>query len=231
MSRTFRAATAACEAEGLGPWPAERTVRLGHSLGGKLCAILACEPGAKERVGTLAFNNFGVEDSIAIATDVLQELGGAGGRDAEVANALRGAIGIAQAVGRAQGIAVEFAPSPAELDLRLAAQYGAPDTAVWTFESDTLDSSPRFLAALPASAPRRVSSLPGPHTAPALLRLSASAFGPALGVLLGDRSLSLGDEELVDQIAEEVAVWVWPAGVKRASKRALPPAGQASAPN
>jgi hypothetical protein len=200
-------------------------------LGGKLCAILACEPGAKERVGTLAFNNFGVEDSIAIAADVIQQLGGAGGRENEVGDALRAAIGIAQAVGRAQGVAVEFSPSPAELDVRLASQYGAADTAVWSFQSDNLDSSSRFIAALPASAPRRVSSLPGPHTAPALLRLSASAFGPPLGVLLGDRSLSLGDEDLVDQIAEEVAGWVWPAGVKRASKRALPPAGQAAAPN
>jgi len=43
VSKTLIAATAACEEEGLGPWPAERVVRLGHSLGGKVCAILACE--------------------------------------------------------------------------------------------------------------------------------------------------------------------------------------------
>jgi hypothetical protein len=228
VSRSFLAATVACEAEGLGPWPAERTVRLGHSLGGKLCAILACEPAATERVGTLAFNNFGVDDSVAIATDVLQQLGGGGGREAEVTDALRAAVGIAQAVGRAQGMAVEFVPSPEELDIRLAKQYAAADTAVWSFESDTLDSTPRFLAALPPDAPRRVSSLPGLHTAPALLRLSAADFGPPLGLLLGGRSLSLGDEEMVDLLAEEVAAWVWPAGVKRASKPALPPAGQAA---
>ena len=228
VKRSFEDACAACEAEGLGPWPVERVVRLGHSLGGKLCAILSCEGGG-ERVGTLAFNNFGVEDSIAIATDILQRLGGAGSRDKEVADAIRTAFSFAQAFGRAQGVSVDFVPSPDELNLRIAESYSAAETAVWNFEEDTLDSSPQFLAALPTSALRTAATLPGPHTAPVLLQLSGADLGAPLGAIFGDRTLSLGDEELVEQIAEEVAAWVWPSGVRRAKMPVLPPSEQTSA--
>jgi len=52
-----------------------------------------------------------------------------------------------------------------------------------------------------SQASRTTSTLPGTHTSPALVRLSGADFGPPFGALLGERALSLGDEELVLNIA------------------------------
>ena len=73
------------------------TFRVGHSLGAKLLVIGACGDGAAEeraRLGLLAFNNFGVADSVKLAASVVQQMQGGGARGSQTANAIAGGLSL-----------------------------------------------------------------------------------------------------------------------------------------
>ena len=133
------------EAEGLPPSVGERTYRLGHSLGAKLLAIGASaenSPSA-EPLGVLAYNNFALKDSVSLATSVAQQLGG--NTDPAISSLVDGALKFATQLGEAQGLPIEFTPSPAELAMAINANFAPKEIAIWRFEPDTLDSSDALL--------------------------------------------------------------------------------------
>uniref|UniRef100_A0A7S4BHS5 Uncharacterized protein n=1 Tax=Chrysotila carterae TaxID=13221 RepID=A0A7S4BHS5_CHRCT len=121
-------------------------------------------------VGTLAFNNFGVAESISFATAIAQQL--TGRTDPATAALISNAFAFAQQFAATQGVDFEFKPSPQELDRMIAANYAATSTSIWKFEQDDLDSSQRLIDALPPSTPRLFAEFAGTHTAPVLLDLS-----------------------------------------------------------
>ncbi|EOD40407.1 hypothetical protein EMIHUDRAFT_222892 [Emiliania huxleyi CCMP1516] len=149
-----------------------------------------------------------------------------GGGAAPYGGAVRDAFAFVQQLGVAQGVAVEVSPTPDELAAALAG-YAPAATAVFTFDGDSLDCSAELLAALPPTAGVRRFERAGSHTAPVSLRLAVSDINPQLAALLGggSRTVSIGDAEAAEQLAEALAEWLWPAGVARpAGATMLPPA-------
>uniref|UniRef100_A0A7S4BHR6 CHAT domain-containing protein n=1 Tax=Chrysotila carterae TaxID=13221 RepID=A0A7S4BHR6_CHRCT len=160
-----------CNENGLSQLPAARRFKLGHSLGAKLLVMNACSSSSPAgAVGTLAFNNFGVAESISFATAIAQQL--TGRTDPATAALISNAFAFAQQFAATQGVDFEFKPSPQELDRMIAANYAATSTSIWKFEQDDLDSSQRLIDALPPSTPRLFAEFAGTHTAPVLLDLS-----------------------------------------------------------
>ena len=200
------------------------TFRVGHSLGAKLLVIGACGDGAAEeraRLGLLAFNNFGVADSVKLAASVVQQMQGGGAQGAQTANAIADAFAFAQSFGSASGVNLEFSPSPQELQELVAASYAAADTRLIRFDADDLDCSTQLLSALPASAAAERVELSGAHLAPAALQLSLAEIEPTLAALLGARDFTLGDGEAVQATADALVAWLWPAGMAPPPTRAL----------
>ena len=231
--------------------------RLGHSLGGKLLVLGALgdadaaealgalpagtidvtdplpppspppPPGAP--LGLLAFNNFALADSAALASNFISKLqGGETARAAETAQAVMDAFGMAQAFATAVGsdfaANLEVSPTPDELERAVADRYAAADTRLWQFRDDALDSSDGLLGALPAEAPVdrvEVDSAPG-HLTPVVFRLEAADIDPTLALLLGsNRAFSFGDAAALDGLCDALCEWVWPSGMATPTTRAL----------
>jgi len=231
VASDFDVALEESRAQGLAPPAGAPVFRVGHSLGAKLLALLACEAGAGEGgapqadpLALLNFNNFRVADSVELASKLVGEMQGGGA--APYGGAVRDAFAFVQQLGVAQGVAVEVSPTPDELAAALAG-YAPAATAVFTFDGDSLDCSAELLAALPPTAGVRRFERAGSHTAPVSLRLAVSDINPQLAALLGggSRTVSIGDAEAAEQLAEALAEWLWPAGVARpAGATMLPPA-------
>jgi len=206
--------------------------RIGHSLGAKLLVIGALQrpvlpstakpmseegDGGKASLGLLAFNNFGIEDSAALAADVLADLQG-GERGEATARAVLDVFSTVQQFASAAGVgpSLEVTPTPLELEAAVSRRYAAPQTSLWRFEDDTLDSTERLLEVLPADAPRSFLELRGlrGHLTPVCFRLSASDIDPSLALLLGSsRGLSFGSREAVEELANNICDWIWPSGM------------------
>ena len=91
-------------------------------------------------LGLLAYNNFGVADSVRLASSVVQTLQG-GGRAAQTASAIADAFAFAQQLGGASGINLEFSPSPSELQARVHAVHHAVHHAVQSTVHSALHSA------------------------------------------------------------------------------------------
>lgn len=242
-SRLAAACTAAFEATqaeardlGLLP-PGAPLFRVGHSLGAKLLVVEACRAGQGEGdearaapppapLGLMAYNNFGVADSVRLATSVVQGMQG-GARAAQTASAIADAFAFAQQLGGVSGFNLEFSPSPTELVAQVKEGYAAPATRLFRFDGDDeLDCSAQLLDALPPAAARaaEVSVLPGTHLAPASVKLDLSELDATLAALLGAQTFSLGDEAAVQAAADALVAWLWPGGMAPPPTRALRPA-------
>lgn len=216
--------------------PAAPTFRLGHSLGAKLLVIAALETGSLKstaaafgKLGLVAFNNFELKDSAALAAQLFASSGGGdafgeggeegdeGGRGEAVRKVVSDAFSIAQTLGGMAGVAppLEVTPSPDELLERVAADF-ACETAVFSFENDQLDSAAELLAAMPSSVGSQRTTLPGTHTSPVAFRLSVADIDPALAALLGTaggRAVTVGDPATAAPLADALCGWIWPAAL------------------
>ena len=223
------------------------TYRLGHSLGAKLLLLStlraerarigavssskeeAAERGARaaiptaapplDSLGLIAYNNFGLSDSAALAASFISAAQG-GDRGAETARAVLDAFGFVQQMASVTGTAVDVTPTPTELDAEVATWFGAasptPPLTLLRFEFDDLDSSDRLLDALPPEVAQgvRVTRLPGGHLAPVFFRLDPADIDPALALLLGGAmgsgGFSVGSSEALEPLCEAVCAWIWP---------------------
>lgn len=214
------------------------TFRLGHSLGAKLIVLGEASRAADEAasssdgatpptppasLGLLAFNNFGLADSVALASDLLGRVQGSSASRAkatarQVLDAFNVVQGVAQAAGLGGGM-LEISPTPEETASAVSTSSGfAAPTTLWRFGNDNLDSSDDLLQALPPSAPRSVAVLEGTHLSPVVFRLAASEIDPSLGMLLGAQSFSFGSEEAVAPLVDTLCEWLWPTGMAGAPR-------------
>lgn len=196
-------------------------------------------PAMGDGLALIAFNNFGLADSVSLATEFLSRMQGeeggagasAGGRASEAAQAVREAFGFAQQFANMAGIGGDFElkPSPEELTAAvssrgLSAGDGGGDrrTLVARFEGDTLDSSAALLDALPARAAPTTALLEGSHLTPVVFRLDAAAIDPALAMLLGNgQGFSFGSAALVEPLVDSLCEWMWPSGMASRAIRQL----------
>ena len=223
------------------------TYRLGHSLGAKLLLLStlraerarigavssskeeAAERGARaaiptaapplDSLGLIAYNNFGLSDSAALAASFISAAQG-GDRGAATARAVLNAFGFVQQMASVTGTAVDVTPTPTELDAEVATWFGAasptPPLTLLRFEFDDLDSSDRLLDALPPEVAQgvRVTRLPGGHLAPVFFRLDPADIDPALALLLGGAmgsgGVAVGSSEALEPLCEAVCAWIWP---------------------
>lgn len=189
----------------------------------------------------IAFNNFGLADSVSLATEFLSRMqgdeggagagAGAGGRASEAAQAVREAFGFAQQFANMAGIGGDFElkPSPEELTAAVSSrglsagdEGGDRRTLVARFEGDTLDSSSALLDALPAQAAPTTALLEGSHLTPVVFRLDAAAIDPALAMLLGNgQGFSFGSAALVEPLVDSLCEWMWPSGMAPRATRQL----------
>ena len=223
------------------------TYRLGHSLGAKLLLLStlraerarigavssskeeAAESGARaaiptaapplDSLGLIAYNNFGLSDSAALAASFISAAQG-GDRGAATARAVLNAFGFVQQMASVTGTAVDVTPTPTELDAEVATWFGAasptPPLTLLRFDLDDLDSSDRLLDALPPEVAQgvRVTRLPGGHLAPVFFRLDPADIDPALALLLGGArgagGFAVGSSEALEPLCEAVCAWIWP---------------------
>lgn len=168
----------------------------------------------------LAFNNFGLADSVALASEFLSRMQSGAGDADRVAQAVRDAFGMAQQIANVAGVGGDFelTPSPDELERAVAASEGRrPRTLLVRFADDTLDSSPALLNAMPAGAAPTSATLDGQHLTPVVFRLDAEAIDPALAALLGNgRGFSFGSPAGVEPLVEEISRWIWPSSMSAA---------------
>jgi len=226
LSKAVHAAFASAQAEcceRFGLSPAAPLYRLGHSLGAKLLVLGALEQegGGDETapaapLGLLAFNNFGLSDSVELASQLLSRMQGGGGRSDETARAVLDAFNVVQQVASAAGLGgaagLDVSPTPEELNAAVAERYAAPSTRLWRFGTDNLDSSDGLLAALPPSSLCTRTDLAGlSHLAPVVFRLEAKDVDPNLELLLGSgRGFSFGDAAACAPLCDELCNWLWP---------------------
>lgn len=241
VETSFEEALEECRADGVAPATNAPIFKLGHSLGAKLLVITACsatkdkktegkslaQEGMKPRLGLLAYNNFAVQDSVDFAGELIAQIQG-GARGTATASAVSQVFSFVQQLSSQQGVKIEFSPTPAELDATIADSYNAEDTSIIRFESDQLDSSDGLLDSLPAAASVSRELLPGGHTAPVCFGFDAAELDPRAVALLGGLStISLGDEEQVAEIADAVADWILPDGMRRPKRQRVLTAGGA----
>jgi hypothetical protein len=172
-----------------------------------------------DTLGLIAYNNFGLSDSAALAASFISAAQG-GDRGAETARAVLDAFGFVQQMASVTGTAVDVTPTPAELDAEVATWFGAasptPQLTLLRFDLDDLDSSNRLLDALPPEVAQgvRVTRLPGGHLAPVFFRLDPADIDPALALLLGGAmgsgGFSVGSSEALEPLCEAVCAWIWP---------------------
>jgi len=227
--KAYDVARTSCQAT-LGLSADAPTFRLGHSLGAKLLVLgslsqrvlpsaeasssAAPAPPPSPPLGLIAFNNFALSDSIALASSFLAGVQG-GERGAATASAVLSAFNIAQQFAKAAGTAIDVTPSPAELEEAVLLRYaGSQGPRVWVFDGDALDSSEALAEALPEGRPPMVTSLTGGHLAPVCFTLDPADLDPALAMLLSangvDGGFTFGSEEAVASLADSVCEWLRP---------------------
>ena len=214
----FGAALESCIDTGVVPSSA-KFFSLGHSLGAKLLLIGACESGSEAPLGLLAFNNYRVADSVALAAETVQQLQG-GARGDQTAGFIKQAFAVAEQLGATQQL--EFTPSADELyaSVREAGDDLGPVTC-WKFGDDTIDCSDALADALPAGGASTTVPLAGTHLTPVFFKLSATDVDPRLGALLGDVTYTLGDDAAIETLVDALTEWVWPMSKKPPTARVL----------
>jgi hypothetical protein len=217
----FESGLEACrEVSGLSP--SAPCFRMGHSLGAKLLVLgettATTDPSPLTApLGLLAFNNFGLGDSITLATELLGRVqGNDASRTGATARQVLDAFNMVQQFASVAGIdaGLEVSPTPQETADAVSSSsgFGAP-TTIWRFDSDTLDSSDGLLESLPPSAPRTVSVLQGTHLSPVVFKLAANQIDPSLELLIGAQSFAFGSEDACAPLVDAACDWLWPSGM------------------
>ena len=224
VHRDFDSGLAEC-IETYGLASAAPVYRIGHSLGAKLCVIGALREGGSEGggggnappLGLLAFNNFGLADSAALAAELFDQFQGGAGRNGETMRAVLDAFSVVQQVATATGAGSNFevSPSPQELESSVRASYSAPRTHVWRMGDDRLDSSDGLLACMPSAAEHvRTVLADVTHLAPVAFRLEAGEIDPALELLLGSgQGFTFGDKVASGAVCDALCEFIWPSAM------------------
>lgn len=195
--------------------------RIGHSLGAKLLVLksvrdaeeMVVEEGSPKKgdaLALLAFNNFGIKDSAALAADFIGRIQG-GDRGSEVARNVFDAFNVVQQIASSTGLGGNFdvSPTPEELENRAAQKYNAASTALYRFDPDTLDCSKQLLDNLPMNAKVTFNELEGSHLSPVVFNLEASDIDPTLAMLMGsNQGFSFGNKDAVQPLVSSLCSWV-----------------------
>jgi len=190
--------------------------RIGHSLGAKLLVLKQvrdAEMGMAvkgDALALLAFNNFGIKDSAALAADFIGRVQG-GDRGADVAQNVFKAFNVVQQFQEATGFGANFevSPTPEELENRASQKYNAASTALYRFDPDNLDCSKQLLDVLPMDAKVTFNELQGSHLSPVVFTLEASDIDPMLAMAMGNnQGFSFGDKEAIKPLASSLCTWI-----------------------
>ena len=170
----WKAFRRARETAPLGPQPPGqgwKPLRLGHSLGCKLHLLAPDNGRGSSALVALSFNNFSADRSIPLLAEIAPRF----------------------------GFTSEFSPSPSETLRLVASSYRQAQNLLIQFRSDSLDQSPRLLAALQERAgdQSQLVELPGDHLTPA----SAGLRQNVLGAWADDPKRVQEIEQLADRIS------------------------------
>lgn len=205
---------------------------LGHSLGCKLLTLsLAASglPSDANGVGMISYNNFGFRDTIGMMKSFADQMdigamgGGIGGPNPQVLDAI---LGFAEQAVDMTGF--EFNPSPTDTERIIRMRYNQniqAKTRMFVMDNDNLDCSQGFIDACREGASDNnlgqealsVSNLPGEHLAPAFVKLSLDDLTATIPdearqvvgeIADGFQSASLGDEESLDLLVNEIYDWI-----------------------
>jgi len=193
---------------------------LGHSLGAKLHVIRHCKEQdqaavGKEPLAVMAFNNFGITDSISLAREALRMFQGVGtppGMD-QIFSVLE-----PMAKKYAESAGLEFNPGPEEMEDMMREGFQAPSTKVLVFGDDQLDCGEDLISATAERGnPVQRSALEGNHLTPVFLK-AADLAGAGIGGQMGsraaaaaaERGLEVGDEQQMEALIQELEGWLRP---------------------
>jgi hypothetical protein len=172
-------------------------------------------------IGFMSFNNFGFSRTIAMAKEFADTIGRAaeGGRDFSFANSdntraiLDTVFSFAeQAVAT---IGIDFTPTPSETERLIQIKYDSDrqrKTRLFTFDEDTLESTPEFIEACEGQGPD-VSGLPGTHLTPVYFKIGLDevpldAREAAREAMNGIESISFGNEDELNALVNEICGWI-----------------------
>jgi len=206
-----------------GIWPENlRTVRLGHSLGGKLHVLnLESKYSEKDWVGLMAFNNFALGDSVSAALKQVEEFTGNDSMGLGVPPGMGEQIaGFASIFLQSSGL--DFTPSRDDTRQLLSNSKRGKQITAFQFPKDSLDSSADLQECTGSKILRVVNPEegvpPGTHLAPVFISVAADAFAeraeamgaPNLDELGFDTSagFSFGDEASLDLLVRELTGWL-----------------------
>jgi len=206
-----------------GIWPDDlRTVRLGHSLGGKLHVLnLEDKYSEKDSVGLMAFNNFALGDSVSAALKQVEEFTGNDTMGLGVPSGMGEQLaGFASIFLQSSGL--DFTPSRDDTRSLLSSSKRGSQITAFQFPEDSLDSSADLQECAGAKVLRVVNAEegvpPGTHLAPVYISVAAEEFAeraqemgaPNLEELGFDTTagFSFGDEASLDLLVRELTGWL-----------------------
>mmetsp|Transcript_33506 Transcript_33506/g.85627 ORF Transcript_33506/g.85627 Transcript_33506/m.85627 type:complete len:393 (+) Transcript_33506:268-1446(+) len=218
FSRAFQAV----QRSYIGPSPSLPLFGIGHSLGSKLQALIACDESNDNKPSGqifVSFNNFSATDSADLVDSICQELLA---RTPEVATNPQMQMffmGLPRLVRLAAGAAnssgIDFVPSPAETCEMVRSRYDVPRTRVVKFAEDKIDQSAVLeqLVGAPCNGGTvSRADLDGNHLSPVFVRLEARKLsGEAAGFAsqFGMNSeLRLGDEQGAQALAMDIVSFI-----------------------
>lgn len=204
-------------------WAKDRMPRLamGHSLGAKLQVLLCCQQPDPmlSGVALLAFNNFGVEDQVALLREFLKVVQGNSGLSGLGGDQLWETF-LEPAIGRAAKLSgLQFTPGPDEV-LDMVEESYKPDlrTRLFRFSDDSLDCSEELLSSFVMRRARNADRLEmkGGHLTPVVLSLADMApAGGAVGDVaerlkerFGGFGATLGSEAELEDLVQALMDFV-----------------------
>jgi hypothetical protein len=205
------------------------TYCLAHSLGCKLATIyMAATDQEFDGIGFMCFNNFRLAATIGMAKDFAERISkntkvGSFGSDNtraildQVLNMAEMAVG---------AIGLDFSPNPTEMEQLIRMKYDKErqkKTRMFTFDDDTLENTPEFVAACDGVGPE-ISKLPGSHLTPVYFRLGLDTLPGEARQLIkeaanGFESFSFGDEDELKGAVDEIVSWILGKGPSKTTTR------------
>lgn len=194
---------------------------LGHSLGAKLQVIRHSTGVAgvqAEPLAVMAFNNFGLTDSLTLAKEALQAFQGGAAPPAldMVWNILQ-----PMAEKAAQNAGLAFTPGPEDMENMMREGYTAANTRIITFGIDRLDCGEELSEAASerGTGPVVRRKLRGDHLTPVFFSVGdlagaalkgKGAMGERAAAAAQQQSFAVGNQEELNDLVDELVSWVRP---------------------
>eukprot|EP00617_Octactis_speculum_P019720 CAMPEP_0185754676 /NCGR_PEP_ID=MMETSP1174-20130828/13286_1 /TAXON_ID=35687 /ORGANISM="Dictyocha speculum, Strain CCMP1381" /LENGTH=355 /DNA_ID=CAMNT_0028432981 /DNA_START=83 /DNA_END=1150 /DNA_ORIENTATION=+ len=194
-----------------------KTFTLGHSLGAKLALFnrLSQEhgdgPTNHSPLCLMAFNNFGLADSVTLGLEFVETFSGGLGKGIVGGSPLGGMIGSFASMAVANA-GIEFKPSPQEMEA-LGADASLDDVTFLSFSQDKLDSTAQFLSKHRGDSIGKSILMPGQHLTPIFIQLSVSDLVDSVPEVKGfipfdGNSFAFGDEPLLADLVQSLYKWM-----------------------